>query len=622
MPSMSVFYPVWDIAYTTDDASDTTPTWTTVAVANIRSVDISRGRDDELGRVDAGTATITLNNLTRSFDPQIVTGLRPMNRWRIRATHNAVTYPLFLGYAESYEQSWPADGEDAITVVRLVDEFKVLALDTLPAMNPPTAQNYADVVLFDQPQGYWRFQEEFTSDDRIMVPAAGGVSMTFETSWGRTASPIVGDAGVDHISGTPYGARSTTFRFFTIEGSEFTTTKGLPVNGPGDAAGLNTMTFEVWMKSSEATPATERYLALSPRTDGGTSAQWGLFLQTDGKLRATAVNSGGTAYNAVSNSAISANVWYHIAITVQAAFTSLYVNGVLQTPQGAFSGVFDTADVGAHLQLGQDTEAGGTRYYDEPAFYRYTLTSDRLLAHYQAGALRGYPIQAPADRAASVVADSSSIAATSFADTFGRELIPTFQHGQSVLEELRNAELGEQGFLFIAKDGTITMLQANYQGISPYNVVQATFDDDGTDLPYRDITVDYSETFLYNEVQGSVVDGELYTDDDATSISRYGKRTLSIPALPIVTPGDITSIAANLLAAYKDPITRITSLTTYLTSTAVIAATLSLDLGALVRILRTHPGGGARLDQQLQVQRLQFSARPGQAWTATIGVAP
>jgi hypothetical protein len=619
---MSLFATTWDLAYTTDDASDPTPTWITIDQEDVRSVDVARGRDDELGRVDAGTAQIVLNNRTRSFDPQVVSGLRPMNRWRVRAIHNAVTYDVFLGYAESYEQSWPGMGFDAVTTVRLVDEFKLLALDTLPAMNPPTAQTYADVVLFDQPQGYWRFQEEFTSDDRIMVPAAGGVSMTFETSWGRTASPIVGDAGVDHILGTPYGARSTTFRFFTIEGSEFTTTKGLPVNGPGDAAGLNTMTFEVWMKSSEATPATERYLALSPRTDGGTSAQWGLFLQTDGKLRATAVNSGGTAYNAVSNSAITANVWYHIAITVQASFTSLYVNGVLQTPQGAFSGVFDTADVGAHLQIGQDSAAGGTRYYDEPAFYRYTLESARLLAHYEAGALRGYPTQAPADRAASVVADSSSVASTSFADTIGREMIPTFQHGQSVLEELRNAEHAEQGFLFVSKNGTITMLQAGYQGIPPYNIVQATFDDDGTDLPYRDLTLDYSETFLHNEIQVSVVGGELYTDSDATSISEYGRRTLALPALPITSVGDSYAIAANLLSAYKDPIERITSMGVLLYDSVTISEVLSLDLGDRVRILRTHPGGGARIDQQAQLQKIQLSSRPGQPITVTLGVSP
>jgi hypothetical protein len=615
---MSLFATTWDLAYTTDDASDPTPTWITIDQEDVRSVDVARGRDDELGRVDAGTAQIVLNNRTRSFDPQVVSGLRPMNRWRVRAIHNAVTYDVFLGYAESYEQSWPALGFDAITTVRLVDEFKLLALDTLPAMSPPTAQTYADVVLFDQPQGYWRFGTEQTS--ALMAPAAGGTSLApYAGAFSFVTSPIVGDYGFLAGAYTELLARSTT-GYMATAADAFT--PGLETNGPGDAAGLNTMSFEMWMKSSEATPATERYLALSPRTDGGTSAQWGMFLQTDGKLRATAVNSGGTAYNAVSNSAISANSWYHVAMTVQASFTSLYVNGVLQTPQGAFSGVFDTADAGAFLQIGQDTVAGGTRYYDEIAFYRYTLTSDRILAHYEAGVLRGYPAQAPADRATAILAAASSVAATSLDDTPGRTVIPVFQHGQTVLEELRNTERAEQGFLFISKDGTITMLRDLYQGTSPYNVVQATFDDDGTDLPYRDLTLDYSETFLYNEITISAVGGELYTDEDATSIGEYGKRTLALLDIPISNAADVTSIAANKLVVYKDPIERITSLGVFLYDTVSISQVLSLDLGARVRILRTHPAGGARIDQEAHVQKVQLSSRPGQPITVTLGVSP
>jgi hypothetical protein len=616
-----VIAPVWDIAYTTDDASDTTPSWTNVAVANIRSVDVSRGRDNELGRVDAGTAQLVLNNLTRSFDPQVVTGLRPMNRWRIRAVYNSVTYPVFLGYAESYEQMWPALGEDAVTVVRLVDEFKLLALDTLPAMSPPTAQTYADVVLFDQPQGYWRMQETAEVDDRILTAAVGGTSMTYDTSIGRAASPIVGEWVDDRVAGVAYGARSTAVRFFTIEGSDFTTTPGLPVNGPGDAAGLSAFSFEVWFKTNESAPGTDRWIVQGPIA--GAQVSWGMLHLTTTAVQAFVRNSGGTLYSAITPSGLSANTWYHLAIVLDGINVSVLVNGVVVDDSGGWSGVIGTMDAGGYLQLGHTPAPGGTRYFDEPAFYRHNLDGPRLLAHYEAGALRGYPKQDPAVRAAAVVTDSSSVAGTSFADTIGREITPVFHHGQSVLDELRNAELAEQGFLFIANDGTITMLQAGYQGISPYNVVQATFDDDGTDLPYRDLTVDYSETFLYNEVTISVVGGELYTDDDATSISRYGKRTLSLPALPIVTPGDITGVAANLLTAYKDPITRVTSLSVYLKSTAVIAAVLPLDLGDLIRVFRTHPGGGARLDQQLHVQRVQLSApAPGQAWTVTLGVSP
>jgi hypothetical protein len=622
-----VIAPVWDIAYTTDDASDTTPSWTNVAVANIRSVDVSRGRDNELGRVDAGTAQLVLNNLTRSFDPQVVTGLRPMNRWRIRAVYNSVTYPVFLGYAESYEQMWPALGEDAVTVVRLVDEFKLLALDTLPAMSPPTAQTYADVVQFDIPSAYWRFEPTGTADPRIMAPTIGqGHFVNQSGLYAGESTPLIGDYAPGWVEGGVMArapAREAAGELPIVDLNTYldTGTLGMGDGDPGNMAGLSSFTFEVWFKSNESAPAADRWIARGPLSGG--LEQWGIIHDTTTKVQMFVRNSGGTLYDTLSTTTLAANTWYHLAIVVDGLSVSNVINGVVEDDSGGWSGSVGAMDVGGYFALGHIGSPGGTRYFDEPAFYRDNLTADRLLAHYEAGALRGYPKQDPAVRAAAVVTDSSSVAGTSFADTIGREITPVFHHGQSVLDELRNAELAEQGFLFIANDGTITMLQAGYQGISPYNVVQATFDDDGTDLPYRDLTVDYSETFLYNEVTISVVGGELYTDDDATSISRYGKRTLSMPEMPIVTVGDITSVAANLLTAYKDPITRVTSLSVYLKSTAVIAAVLPLDLGDLIRVFRTHPGGGARLDQQLHVQRVQLSApAPGQAWTVTLGVSP
>jgi hypothetical protein len=564
-----------------------------------------------------------LNNRTRSFDPQVVTGLRPMNRWRVRAIHNAVTYDVFLGYAESYEQSWPALGFDAITTVRLVDEFKVLALAKLPAMNPPSVATYAELVKFDNPTGYWRFQEPPTGTDVVFAPEVGGVSLTYDTNVGRTATPIVGDADIDYVSGTAYGARNTTKRFVSIEGTEFSSAPTLPPNGPGDAAGLNTMSFEMWFKTSDATPASTVYLALSPRTDGGTSAQWGLSLLTTGYIRATANNAAGTSYNTDSMSPIADNTWYHVAMTVQSAFTSLYINGVLQTPQAAFSSVFDVADVGAYLQIGNDTTTAGLQYFDEVAYYTYTLESARFVAHYEAGVSRGFPAQDPGARITAVLNESNSVAATSIR-AGSRQMIPAFMSGQSPLDELRKAEIADSvdSILFVAKDGTITFLDDGHRSVSPWNTVQATFDDDGTDLAYRELTLDYSETFLHNTIRVARVGGEGSTSTDATSVSRYSERLMQVADLPLTTDSDVATIATSLLAKYKDPMERITSLGVFLYDTVTISQVLALELADRIRILRTHPAGGARIDQTAFVQRIQLSSRPGQPITVTLGVSP
>ena len=155
----------------------------------LRGFQTSRGRATELARVDAGTATITLDNRTRLFDPAATSGIRPMNRWRILEQFSGEP-DVFNGYAESYTQVWPDKLVDAVTVVSCVDEFKVLALDRLPTMNPPR-DTYADLVAFDKPYGYWRFGANRWRV-RVMEPVIGTGMFISSGSLAGETSPIRG----------------------------------------------------------------------------------------------------------------------------------------------------------------------------------------------------------------------------------------------------------------------------------------------------------------------------------------------------------------------------------------------------------------------------------------------
>jgi hypothetical protein len=603
-----VIAPVWDIAYTTDDASDTTPSWTNVAVANIRSVDVSRGREDELGQVDAGTAAITLNNRTRAFDPQVVTGLRPMNRWRIRATHNAVTYDVFLGYAESYEQSWPADGEDAITVVRLVDEFKVLALDKLPATDPPR-DSYRELVMVDEPTGYWTLDNATTTGQQAALIGEhltqGGSSQSGATG----AGVVVGQEELPayHILTT------TAYHSAVLEPGQ-----------SGDVGGLSAFTIEFGVSLNVAAPTVNWSLWRGPLS--GTNVTWQVLLNTSRQIVLLARNSGGTTSTCTSTTVLATDsVFHHVVGTITGGFLRLYVNGV-EEDTDAFSGVFGALDAGSALFLGSSVATGtGQIGIDETSFYRAGLSAARVAAHYEAVVNRGFARgQLPGARITSVLAAATSVAASSVR-TGSREMVGSYMKGQSPLDELRKAEDADSvdSMLFIAQSGTITFLDDGHRSASPWSAVQATFDDDGTDIPYRDVSVDYSETFLFNTITVTRTGGTATsTATDATSVSRYRSRTMALADLAIRDDADQASIATALLAKYKDPMTRITSLSVYLTSTTVIAAVLGLELADRIRILRTHPAGGARIDQTAFVQKIQLSSRPGQPITVTLGVSP
>lgn len=105
-------------------------TWTDIT-AYVISFSTRRGRSDALGRMEAGTAQLTLDNADRRFDPTFASGayypnVVPMKKIRIRATYSAVTYDLYTGHVASWPPEWPG-GLDATTTISCVDAFVFFA---------------------------------------------------------------------------------------------------------------------------------------------------------------------------------------------------------------------------------------------------------------------------------------------------------------------------------------------------------------------------------------------------------------------------------------------------------------------------------------------------------------
>jgi hypothetical protein len=436
---------------------------------------------------------------------------------------------------------------------------------------------------------------------------------------GRTASAIVGDASVENIAATLYGARSSTVNLYTIESLDVGL-PGLEQFGPGDIEGLSAFSIEMWFKTSEFPVASTRAIAAGPLS-GGSLFQWDLTLQTSGLVRGVARNSGGTAYTVDSANTVPTNTWVHLALVVNGSNTWLYMNGALED-SASWTGAGGAQDAGGFMSLGPTTAVGGTRFWDEPAFYRYALTSERIVAHYNAGAARGFGEQTTGGRIDDLIAAWGYTGIVDI-DSGTRDMLPTFMHGQSILEEIRRTEEAEgvDAVFFISKDGIPTFLEDGHRSSSPYNTVQATFDDDGTDLPYSGINVDYSDSFLANEITLAREGGENIVDDDPTSIDVYDVNPLQKSGLQLVADADVTTMAASLLAKYKDPMFRITSLQVDTSRSAVATAVLALDIGDRIRVLHTQPNGG-RIDQTLFVQKIEVSGTPEIPWTIRLGVSP
>ncbi|HEU4327457.1 MAG TPA: hypothetical protein VFS21_30240 [Roseiflexaceae bacterium] len=115
-----------EIAFTSNPLA-TTPTWVDVTADVRERVSIRRGRQTERDRIEAGTATLTLDNRTRKYD-STNTGspyngyILPMRPIRIRATWGGITYGLFRGYVAAWSPVEPG-GQDAVVNLRCVDAF-------------------------------------------------------------------------------------------------------------------------------------------------------------------------------------------------------------------------------------------------------------------------------------------------------------------------------------------------------------------------------------------------------------------------------------------------------------------------------------------------------------------
>lgn len=598
------------LLYSTDDASEPDPTWTDVS-DKLRSYSTSRGRESELADVDAGTMNLTLDDRDRLFDPTHNALIRPMNRWRLEERFSGLSHPVFTGYAEAYQEQWVVGAEEATTVVSAVDEFKVLALDKLPATDPPKP-SYREAVLFDLPGAYWSMDDV----DEVLTreSAAVGEDLVWINGSGTSTGAISGEEpGVSIVTtGTLY--LESPPRALGASGQ---VTAGYAV----DVSGLSEFALDFWFKWTTVPTATEVIVHGPP---SGATWTWKLEMLTSGALFLSAKNSGG-ANHTVTSGALTASTWYHVVGTIESGSLRLYLNGV-SVGSNSFSGAFGTLDPTARVTIGNGgtTIGAKSRWFDEVAVFKVGLTAARVTAHYEAGTARGFPSGVrPNARIEAVLDACGCLAPRNIGDSDNYLMTATYMVGQPPLQEIRRAESAEpvNAFFFVAKDGTLTYLGDSHRDDPPYDTEQATFDDDGTDFAYQDIGMDYSEAFLANEWNVTRTGAVTDTAIDANSIAKYGKRSQALTDVPITN--NLAGVIANaLITKYSEPFRRVTRLELFTADPDVIDNLLQRDLGDRIRVFRTPPGGGTRIDQQVFVQKISITGVPGQPRRIVLGLSP
>lgn len=581
-------YPDLWVLYSTDDVAVKVPAWSD-ATAKVRSFQTSRGRESPLDEVDAGTADIALDNRARTFDPVSNTAVRPLNRWWIREQFNGVTEDIFFGYAESYDQQWPDVGglKDAVAVVHCADEFKVLAAGKLPTTNPPR-DTYQDLVAFAVPYGYWPMDDSTTTVAQTGNP---GPTLILQTSG---MQGLIGDGGI--VGQEPE-------RCLRMQHGDYLATTDLAQGDPGDAANLSEITIEGWFRVVNT--VADMNLVVGPAA--GSASTYRLYMAS-GAFAFDARNSSGTNIT-VAGGAITVGVWYHVAGVVQGSNVFLYVNSTL-VDEDTWSGTFAAAmDAGASLIVGPNTGSGTEQVdIDELAFYRTGIPAATLISHYQAGAQRGFARGQTADVRAGAVLDAVSNHAPRDLRAGTRAMTGSYMTGQPPLDELRRARAAENvdAMLYVSRSGAVTLLDAAHRTQSPWTTSQGTFGDGAGESPYLSLETDYSDSFLANTWNVTTSAGTTRSATDSASVTAYWERPQSITDLPVAIDSAAGTVAVALLAKYKDPMYRITSITPKTSDPDVAGTVFARDLGDRITIVRRPPGGGT-ITQTSYVQKIEIS---------------
>ena len=163
---------------------------------------------------------------------------------------------------------------------------------------------------------------------------------------------------------------------------------------------------------------------------------------------------------------------------------------------------------------------------------------------------------------------------------------------ENTLSVLQNIERSENGLLFMSKDGKLTFKSRHTTFPS---TPDATFSDDGSDIPY--LRVDYinDDNEIFNEVSLTRTGGTTHTVQDTASQGKYLIRTLSRSGLYNNSDSEVQDAANFLLGKFKDALIRFDNLVVDLTeaTTGNQNSILDREVGDVVKVELTPPGSGS-----------------------------
>jgi hypothetical protein len=188
----------------------------------------------------------------------------------------------------------------------------------------------------------------------------------------------------------------------------------------------------------------------------------------------------------------------------------------------------------------------------------------------------------------------------------------TIQQGNSVLNYLQSVTTAEQGYLFVAADGTLTF-KGRTEVLNP--ITDAIFTGDSSvGVPYQTLMNQFGDELLYNVVVTQSPAGGPFTATDNNSVAQYQAQTYSQTSLLNSSANEVEKLGQYLLGKYRQPQLRFTGLSTQLLAldNAKQNTCLNLDLTDVCNVVKHFAvGTPTSVDQTVIVSGIAHNITPG-----------
>jgi hypothetical protein len=578
-------YPVAvvEIAFT-DGPYVVSPTWTDVT-AYVRGMDISRGIPDDWTLQADGSATVTLSNRDRRFDPFNTTGpyygnLLPRRQIRIRATHASTTYDVFRGFIAGWPPEWTDAGTDSTVTLFCFDALQLLGSSSLPA------DWSRDYILSQSPRHYYPCDEPVT--------------------------PYTGTSTLKDYGSIPLNITASAT---AINGGELA--PGLPGNSIQAAvSSAGTSGFATTAANTDFSVSMWAVMDSTSATTGGAVGAYGWAIGWDPNTgqyvvtiqdQAAGLTRTYTSSNTYDGSQPS-HVTFSFNVTSKALV--LMVDGVI--------GATTSATAGAIIIIVGENVALGTGQFQQVCVWTGLIaqaTVQEIIRRSKAV----FP-ETTSARFNRIIAETPfSASLTSVPASPASSVLDITNDAPTAVSELSKVAVSEYAPLFVNKAGTITMYSQSQIRTQTKSIVPQAEYGNGVGFMGNsigtEVQLQYDGDSMRNVSNVQMSGGGVYIQTNSSSVTTYGEAEQYVET-QVASLADAVDIA-NIVNGWGGNVyAKASPVSVVLSPTASWASTLGLELFDRFTLQVTPPSGNA-ITTPMLASRIAHSVTP-ERWVTTL----